>query len=164
VVTQWVPLYQSDVDSVKSEVATFAQVFPDATIWSNDIAGDGYDMVIVGQNGPTRIDLDAWDQRLAGSNYAAVRESLREVGFRSAIDLLSTYAGQAPELAAWLRNAQINHDRDLRLQYLAGLGMTNNSASYILEDLLHFTRFPRNLFTGSDDRLRQLRALLPVSR
>jgi spermidine synthase len=164
VVTQWVPLYQSDLDSVKSEIATFAQVFPNATLWSNDIAGDGYDMVIVGQNGRTRIDIDAWDRRLAGANYAPVRDSLREVGLRSAIDLLSTYAGQAPDLTAWLRTAQINHDRDLRLQYLAGIGMTNNSASYILEDLVRYLRFPRDLFTGSDEQLRRLRARIPVSR
>jgi len=164
VVTQWVPLYQSDLDSVKSEIATFAQVFPHATLWSNDIAGDGYDMVIVGQNGPARIDVDEWERRLASPNYAAVRDSLREVGFRSAIDLLSTYAGQAPDLEPWLRNAQINHDRNLRLQYLAGLGMLNNGASYILDDLLRYRRFPRGLFTGSDERMRQLRAVLPVSR
>lgn len=164
VVTQWVPLYQSDLDSVKSEVATFAQVFPNATLWSNDIAGDGYDMVIVGQNGPARIDIDAWSRRLSAPNYAAVRDSLSEVGFRSAIDLLSTYAGQAPDLATWLHTAQINHDRDLRLQYLAGIGMTNNSASYILEDLVRHLRFPRELFTGSDEQIRQLRALIPVSR
>ncbi len=164
VVTQWVPLYQSDLDSVKSEIATFAQVFPNATLWSNDIAGDGYDMVIVGQNGPIRIDVDEWERRLSGPNYAAVRDSLSEVGFRSAIDLLSTYAGQAPDLGPWLRNAQINRDRDLRLQYLAGLGMLNNSASYILDDLLRYRRFPRELITGSDERVRQLRSLLPVSR
>ena len=86
------------------------------------------------------------------------------MGFRSAIDLLATYAGQAPDLGPWLRNAQISHDRDLRLQYLAGLGMLNNGASYILYDLLNHMRFPRELFSGSEDHIRQLRAVLPVSR
>jgi spermidine synthase len=164
VVTQWVPLYQSDLDTVKSEVATFAQVFPNTTIWSNDIAGDGYDMVLVGQNGPMRIDLDRWEQRLARPDYAPVRDSLREVGFRSAVDLLSTYAGQAPDLAAWLRNGQINHDRDLRLQYLAGLAMPNNAASYILYDMLRYRRIPPELFSGSEQRLQQFRGLLAQSR
>jgi len=164
VVTQWVPLYQSDLDTVKSEVATFAQVFPNTTIWSNDIAGDGYDMVLVGQNGPVRIDLDRWEQRLARPDYARVRDSLREVGFRSAIDLLSTYAGQAPDLRAWLRDGQINHDRDLRLQYLAGLAMPNNAASYILYDMLRYRRIPPELFSGSEQRLQQFRGLLAESR
>lgn len=164
VVTQWVPLYQSDLDTVKSEVATFASVFPNTTIWSNDIAGDGYDMVLVGQNGPVRIDLDRWEQRLTRPDYARVRDSLSEVGFRSAIDLLSTYAGRAPDLTAWLRDAQINHDRDLRLQYLAGLAMPNNSASYILYDMLRYRHIPPELFSGSEQRLQQLRGLLAQSR
>jgi spermidine synthase len=164
IVTQWVPLYQSDLASVKSEVATFSEVFPNTTIWSNDIGGDGYDMVLVGQNGPARIDLDRWEQRLARPDYARVRDSMREVGFRSAIDLLSTYAGQGRDLTPWLRDAQINHDRDLRLQYLAGLAMPNNSASYILYDLLRYRRIPPELFSGSEQRLHQLRGLLAESR
>ena len=164
VVTQWVPLYQSDLDTVKSEVATFAQVFPNTTIWSNDIAGDGYDMVLVGQNGPVRIDLDRWEERLARPDYARVRDSLSEVGFRSAIDLLSTYAGRAPDLTAWLRDAQINHDRNLRLQYLAGLAMPNNAASYILYDMLRYRHIPPDLFSGSEQRLQQFRGLLAQSR
>lgn len=164
VVTQWVPLYQSDLDTVKSEVATFAQVFPNTTIWSNDIGGDGYDMVLVGQNGPVRIDLDRWEQRLARPDYARVRDSLSEVGFRSAIDLLSTYAGRTRDLPSWLRGAQINHDRDLRLQYLAGLAMPNNSASYILYDMLRYRHIPPELFSGSEQRLQQFRGLLAQSR
>ena len=47
----------------------------------------------------------------------ALAQSLREVGFRSAIGLLSTYAGEGPDLATWLSHAQINRDGNLRLQY-----------------------------------------------
>src|SRR5258708_19437187 len=36
VVTQWVPLYESDMAPVKSELATFFEVFPNATLWAND--------------------------------------------------------------------------------------------------------------------------------
>jgi spermidine synthase len=89
-----------------------------------------------------------------------VRTSLEEVGFGSAVDMLATYAGQAPDLAAWLRPAQINHDRDLRLQYLAGLSMVNNAASYILDDLLRYRRFPPELFSGSPDEIQRLQAAL----
>ena len=48
-VTQWVPLYESDLETVKSEIATFFAVFPDGTIWSNDEEGRGYDLVLLGQ-------------------------------------------------------------------------------------------------------------------
>src|SRR5262249_35143762 len=33
VVTQWVPLYESDHATVKSEIATFFDAFPGGTIW-----------------------------------------------------------------------------------------------------------------------------------
>ncbi len=35
-VTQWVPLYESTTETVKSEVATFFRAFPTGSIWSND--------------------------------------------------------------------------------------------------------------------------------
>ena len=34
-VTQWVPLYESDAESVRSEIATFFEVFNHGTIWLN---------------------------------------------------------------------------------------------------------------------------------
>ena len=80
-VTQWVPLYQSDVASVKSEVATFFQVFPNGTIWSNDDTGSGYDVVLLGQNGPARIDIDALQARWTSKDYRWTAASLDEVGF-----------------------------------------------------------------------------------
>jgi spermidine synthase len=57
--TQWVPLYESDRAVVQSEIATFASVFPHATIWANDDEGYGYDTVIMGQADPLKIDVDA---------------------------------------------------------------------------------------------------------
>ena len=47
VLTQWVPLYESDLDTVKSEIATFFEVFPNATIWANNVDGQGYDVVLL---------------------------------------------------------------------------------------------------------------------
>ena len=40
------------------------------------------------------------------------------VGLGSAVDLLGTYAGRKRDLAKWLEKAEINRDRNLRLQYL----------------------------------------------
>jgi len=36
----------------------------------------------------------------------ALNASLAEVGFRSAVDVLATYAGRASDLRAWLAGAQ----------------------------------------------------------
>ena len=74
VVTQWVPLYQSSEDVVKSEVATFFDVFPNGTIWSNQYAsGGGYDVVMLARPEPLRIDPAALQERLDRPDHAQDR-------------------------------------------------------------------------------------------
>jgi spermidine synthase len=82
---------------------------------------------------------------------------LREIGFNSAVDLFSTYAGQAPDLKGWLQDANINRDRNLRLQYLAGLGLNLYESGSIYADMLAYSRFPEQLFVGSDAQMQLLR-------
>lgn len=45
-ITQWVPLYQSDTATLKSAITTFFTVFPNGTIWSNDLFGWDYYIVL----------------------------------------------------------------------------------------------------------------------
>ncbi len=149
IVAQWVPLYESSVEAVQTEIRTFFEVFPDGTIWSNDIAGRGYDIVLLGQPQPTRIVVDLVQQRLSSDEYAAALDSINEVGFRSGLELLATYAGSGRDLAPWLHNAEINGDRDLRLQYLAGMGLNANRGSQIHDEMMQYCRFPHELFAGS---------------
>ena len=72
VVTQWVPLYESSPAVVKSEVATFFNVFTEGTVWSNDIQGRGYDLVLAGHATPQTIDLDSMQARLTRPEGARV--------------------------------------------------------------------------------------------
>ncbi len=152
----YVPLYESDVRTVKSELATFFEVFPYGTVWANTINGQGYDMVFLGQAEPLKINLDEIEQRLARPDYAPVAESLREIGFGSAIDLFSTYAGQKADYAAWLQGADINHDSDLRLQYIAGWGINSSMEDEIYRQMISYRRPPVNIFTGSPQQLQAL--------
>jgi spermidine synthase len=160
VVTQWVPLYESDPDTVKSEIATFFKVFPHGTIWANDIGGEGYDMVLLGQAEQTKINVDDLQQRLDRPEYTAVTNSLRSVGLPSATDLLATYAGSAFDLAPWLEHAEINQDLNLRLQYMAGMGLNHNNAPSIYQDMLAYRKYPDDLFQGSAKRLKGLKKAL----
>ena len=162
IVTQWVPLYESNVETVKSEFATFFQAFPNGTIWGNSNKG-GYDTVALGQVEPTRIDIDALDRRLARPDYAAVAQSLREVGFDLAVGLLATYATQEPDLRPWLAGAEINRDGNLRLQYLAGLGLNISMEAAIYNEILSYHTFPRNLFAGSEERLQALQSAMQAA-
>jgi len=157
VVTLFVQLYESNEEAVKSEVATFLEAFPNGVIFGNTHEGRGYDMVLLGQVEPTKIDLDGMDARLGRPEYGPVAQSLHEIGFNSAVDLFSTYAGRRADLAPWLKNADINHDRNLRLQYLAGLGLNLYQSGTIYSEMMAYTRFPDDLFTGSPERLQMLR-------
>ena len=149
IVTQWVPLYESDAGVVKSEIATFFAAFPNGTIWSNDENGKGYDVVLLGQAGETKINLDAVLARMERPENSAVAESLEIVGFHDPIGLFATYAGRADDLAPWLTSAQINHDQNLRLQYLAGLGLNLYISGRIYDDMAAYRKFPDSLFAGS---------------
>jgi spermidine synthase len=150
IVTQWVPLYETDMETVKSEIATFFDVFPDGSIFANELNGGGYDLVMLGWAAPARIDVDAVEGRLEQPAYQAVAQSLREVGFSSAIQMLGTYAGQASDLRPWLADAEINRDGDLRLQYLAGFALNNSQEGEIYSRMLTYRRYPENLFVVSD--------------
>ena len=151
VVTLFVQLYESNMAAVKSEIGTFLEVFPNGVVWGNTNEGKGYDLVLLGQKGTTRIDVDAIQARLQRPEYAPMAKSLREIGMNSAIDLFSTYAGRKPDLEPWLRDATLNRDKNLRLQYLAGLGLNLYQADVIYADMLkHVNKLPDDLFTASD--------------
>jgi len=161
-VTQWVPLYESNRGVVKSELATFFNVFPGGTIWSNDQDGEGYDIVLLGQADAKPINLDEVQQRM--QRDGSVAQSLQEVGFKSLVSLLGTYAGQGPDLEPWLKHAEINRDRNLRLQYLAGLGLNLAQGGLIYDEMLHYRRFPEGLFVGSEQRKQMLRLVIEQSK
>lgn len=164
IIVQWVPFYESTLDTVKSEIATFFDSLPNGTIWSNDFVGLGYDVLLLAQIGATSIDVDELQQRLERDDHQAIAISLQEIGFRSAVDLLATYAGQASDLKSWLKGAEINRDRNLRLQYLAGMGLNSYQSGLIYNDLISQSRFPEELFVGSDENRQALRKALGKSK
>jgi spermidine synthase len=156
-VTLFVQLYESNEDAVKSEIATFFEAFPNGVVWGNTNNGQGYDLVLLGQAEPTRIDVDAIQARLSRPEYARVAQSLKDIGFYSAVDLFSTYAGQRSDLEHWLSDAMINRDRNLRLQYLAGMGLNLYQSATIYSTMLSYSRYPETLFVGSDALKQSLR-------
>ena len=154
------PLYESKEEVVQSELATFFEVFPNGTVWSNDINGQGYDVVLAAKNGPMQIDVGALEARLASPDHFPVAQSLRDVGFWSAFDLLSTYAGRAEDLGPWLSDAAINRDRNLRLMYIAGEGLNLYQQAGIYSDILQYRDFPDDLFVGPPERREALRVMI----
>ena len=164
IVTQWVPLYESTLAAVKSEIGTFFAAFPHGTLWGNESIGEGYDLVVLGQTEPGLIRVDALQARLDQKEHFPEALSLLNVGFRSVVDLLGTYAGRAEDLGPWLRDAQLNQDCNLRLQYLAGLGLNENQSSHIYEELLSYRRFSKDLFVVSAQREEALRRKMGLAQ
>jgi spermidine synthase len=160
VVAQWLPIYESDEETVKTELATFFSVFPNATVWSNYFQCDGYDLVLLGRENSSPIDVDALQQRLDQPAYAKVSASLAEAGFHSAVDLLATYTGRASDLQPLLAGVTINNDLNLRLQYLAGLGLNSRLSAEIYRQILTYRKFPQDLFSGTGERMNALQSTL----
>jgi spermidine synthase len=180
VMSLWIPLYESNNETVKSVISTFFQVFPNGVLFSNDISGTGFDAVLLGQSDPISIDLDKLHEKLNSPEYARVKESLIEVGFGAdvadikwrpniwaepEVSLLATYAGRASDMKEWMKNAQINTDRNLRLQYLAGMYFNSFEATEILKGILKYYKFPEDVFKGSSQRVQVMQsALQPADR
>jgi spermidine synthase len=158
--TLYVPLYESDTLTVRSELATFFDVFPYASVWGNTVNGQGYDLVVMGQTTPLRINLDQVQQRLDRPDYAPVARSLGEIGAGSAIELFSTFAGTAQSLAPWTQGAPLNRDADLRLQYLGGWGINSTLEDVIWRQMLAYRRSPVEIFSGRPDQVQALFAAM----
>src|SRR5207244_1120448 len=92
--------------------------------------------------------------------YSGVSASLADAGFHSAVELLATYAGRASDLAPMLANVPITSDLNMRLQYLAGLGLNSRASAQIYRDVLAYRKFPDDLLTGTGERMNALRAVL----
>jgi spermidine synthase len=159
-ITQWVPLYETSLPAVKSEFATFFAAFPQGTVWGNDTLGQGYDVVLLGQADSLKVDIAKLRERLEQPDHVRVVQSLRDAGIGSGLGLLLTYAGRGPDLEPWLKDAQINRDGDLRLQYLAGLAFNVYQQREIYSSLAPYRRFPEEIFVGSNVWSRPLRLAL----
>ena len=155
--TLFVQLYESNTAAVKSEIGTFLEAFPNGVVFGNTNNGAGYDLVLLGQVEPTRIDIEAVQRHLDEPVMAPVARSLGEIGLFSSLDLFSNYAGTKKDLAPWLADAIINRDRNLRLQYLAGMGFNLYESEAIYADMLRYSQYPDDLFVGSDQTKMALR-------
>jgi len=163
VVTLFVQLYESSEAAVKSEIGTFLEAFPNGAVFANTVNGQGYDLVLFGQLDGGKINVDTVQARLSDPANAAMAKSLSEVGINSAVDLFGTYAGRRGDMKTWLSDAQINTDRNLKLQYLAGLGLNLYQSDAIYKAMIREAKYPNDLFEGSPETLTALKAKIDAS-
>ena len=84
-------------------------------------------------------------------------QSLADADFHSAAELLATYAGRSSDLESFVGDAPINEDLNMRLQYLAGMGVNSTTAPQVYREILSYRRFPSDLLTGSGEGMDALR-------
>jgi spermidine synthase len=157
VVAQWVPLYQTDETTVKSEVASFMEVFPEGVVWSSHIPlQEGTDLLLLGRNGTMKIDVNQIAARI--EENPALVQSLTDVDLGYLITLLAAYVSRGSDLATWLEGAQINRESSLRLQYLAGLAIEVYRDQEIYRSIARYRRYPDDIFVAPSeirDRIRK---------
>ena len=105
---------------------------------------------MLGQPAPTRIDIDTLLARLSQPANSAIVRSLEQVGITSLYDLFANYAGRRDDLQPWLADAVINRDRNLKLQYMAGLENNRSYNASIFDEFTRYRKFPEGLFSASD--------------
>jgi spermidine synthase len=154
----YVPLYETDEPTIRSELKTFFDVFPYGSVWANLRDGEGYDMVFMGQAEPLKIDLDRVQARYGLPEHEPVRQSLQEIGVENLFDLFSTYSGSASDLAPYVRGADVNTDGDLKLSYLAGWGINSTLEDYLYRQIIRYRQMPGGVFSGSPDKVGPLMA------
>src|SRR5262249_11714385 len=135
-------------------------VFPQGTVWSNYLNGDGYDLVLMGRLDTSAINIDEVQKRLEAPQYSRVAASLDDVRITSAADLFAAYTGRASDLSSMLLGVQVNRDLNMRLQYIAGWGVNSVSADEIYRNILSHRTFPDGLLEGTRDRIETLRDVL----
>jgi spermidine synthase len=155
-VTQWVPLVEVDEAAVKSLVGTFLEVFPEGTLWSNHIPNEGGNsFIMIGQVAPLSVDAGDLTSRL--EENPALEKSLAEVKIEGVLRLLAAYVGEKRNLAQWLEDAQINRERNLRLQYLAGLSIDVRNHQEIYRTIVEYRGYPDHIFTAPEWMERRLK-------
>ena len=161
VVTLFVQLYESNTAAVKSEIATFLEVFPNGVVWGNTNNGAGYDLVLLGQAEPTRIDVEAVQQRLRQPEMLPVAQSLgadRHVLGRGSVLELCRDEGRAGALAARTRTSIAT--AICACSTSPGMGFNLYQSEAIYADMLQYSHYPDDLFVGSDATKQTLRAAI----
>jgi spermidine synthase len=108
---QFLPLYQLEPVDYLSIMKTFAEVFPDATVWFT-----GVETILVGGDGSARFDFERLARRMQEPEVAA---SLGPIGMDEPMRLLATYLFRVSDVAADLRDAPLNTDDRPRLEFSA---------------------------------------------
>ena len=67
--------------------------------------------------------------------------------------MYATYLGDEADMHDWLKGAELNTDRNLRLMYLAGWGINSQLSDSLYRKILAMRKIPSPIFTGERESL-----------
>jgi spermidine synthase len=122
VFVQWLHIYRISPEIFRSIVATFQSVFPEVLVFQ---APQALDIILVGSESPTVLDVDDLDRRWAADGTG---EELARIGMRRSEHLLGSLV-LGPEVVRTIaRNGRINTDDNMFAEFLAPRDMVLESS------------------------------------
>jgi len=109
IMCQWLPIYELNVEDLKSVVKTFAQSFRYTMAWLTQ-----YDAELIGSNSPLLIDETRLEERLT---HPAVSRDLKAVMMGTAEDFLSYFIMGTEGMATFSHTGVLNTDDNLYLEF-----------------------------------------------
>jgi spermidine synthase len=116
ILCQWAHTYDISEADLRSIVATFLSVFPEASLW---LVGDG-DILLVGSAEPIGARLAGVRSAWSRSGVAA---DLRDVGVRDPESLLTLFVADGGRLGTYVEGAAIQHDDRMSLEFSGPQGI-----------------------------------------
>lgn len=116
----WVHVYGFDVHAIQSMMHTFAEVFPDCSLWESYFLAD---YLLIGSKGPLEVD---WNQLAARMAEPRVRADLARVRITTPADLLVRHVADGDGVRRMTAGGETYHDDDNQLEFAAPRLMYHN--------------------------------------
>ncbi len=129
---QWMQTYAMAPEDLRMVYRTFAEVFPDVSLW----AVDESDMLLIGTARAQRLRYA--DLRAALADRSVAQQDLRDLGFQDAYSLLAMYLMPKATLLKMAGQADVNLDDVPRLEFSAPRNLGRDTATLNMGLTKHF--------------------------
>ena len=148
IVSQWVPIHSLNTEVVRSMMATFLAVFPEATTWFVNA-----DLFLIGSEQPLRIDYAQLEQRIADNPQ--LRAGLEAVYLPDVEEVLASFFMDREAMLAFAEGAPIMTDDRPWAEFVAPKLIYDSDVAESLADLAPYRTSPLPLLTNATDAERE---------
>src|SRR5262249_52743811 len=145
IMCQWVQGYGLEPGDFRSIVATFAEAFPQVSLWEESTAGGDY--LLLGSERPLEVDAAALGRSLRAPPIAGDLGRVEVVG---AADLLSRFVADDAALRRFSAGAVPQTEDRLSLEFTAPTALYRDTLGRIVKSLEPYRGDPAAL--AGDDR------------